>query len=244
MNIIICEDELFWSNALRESVHQWAYSRSVEMNCLCCVSPKELLIHLNGDIKTDAILLDITFEDSEIDGVATAKHLRGMGHNIPIIFVTGDSSRASDGYLVEAVGFLSKPIDEKRMFLFLDRIIKQQSSEKTIRIASESETANVRLNDIVYVEVMNHTIIYHTIQSDISLRGTLAEALDQLGKEDFVQIHRAYLIPINKIFNIKTAYPYAVDVLKGLTTINLPVGRKFVGRLLELHADEILEKML
>jgi DNA-binding LytR/AlgR family response regulator len=41
-----------------------------------------------------------------------------MGNAIPIIFVTVDAHRAADGYLVEAMGFLPKPIDENRLALF------------------------------------------------------------------------------------------------------------------------------
>lgn len=52
-----------------------------------------------------------------VDGMTLAKHLRQMGNTIPIIFVTVDSLRAADGYLVEAMGFLWKPIDEGRLSL-------------------------------------------------------------------------------------------------------------------------------
>jgi len=173
-----------------------------------------------------------------------AKHLRKMGNTIPIIFVTVDSLRAADGYLVEAMGFLSKPIDEGRLSLFLDRIIKCRKNQRIIKIVAENRLNNVYQKDIMYAEIIDHTVIYHTVKGSLTLRGTLGEVLALLGDEYFVQIHRSYVIALDKIDNIKTTYPYSVSLLENNGLVDLPVSRKYINKLLEVFSDDVLEKMI
>lgn len=243
MKIAICEDERHWIESLKASISQWADRQKVDLHFDSFFSPQELLKHLSYHTETDAVFLDISLGE-EIDGMTVARHIRKMGNQIPIIFVTVDSVRAADGYLVEAMGFLSKPVDEKRLALFLDRIIQQQKNERIIKVITENAITNLRQREIVFVEVMDHTITYHTIHTQISSRGTLGEVLDQLGDERFVQIHRAYVISKDKIHSIKTTYPYSVSILNGIDIISLPVSRKYIDKLLEIYSDDVLEKMI
>lgn len=173
-----------------------------------------------------------------------AKYIRKMGNKVPIIFVTVDSIRAVDGYLVEAMGFLSKPIDIKRLTLFLDRIIENQKSERSINIQTGNKVVNLRQRDIVFVEVINHTLIYHTIDSEVECRGALSEMLSLWDGGYFIRIHRSYVISKDKIYNIKTTYPYSVNLLKGTEVKNLSVSRKYIDKLLEVYSDDVLGRII
>lgn len=244
VKIAICEDELHWSNEIKKSVSRWAINRNIEMQCNSFRTPGELLHHLTISSGTDLVLLDICLGNEVIDGIVTAKHIRKMGNQIPIIFVTVDSFRATDGYLVEAMGFLVKPIDEKRLALFLDRILRKKKNERIIKIVSDTTVTNVPQSDIVYAEVNNHTIIYHTIQKQISLRGTLSNIMETLGRDNFIQVHRSFVVAKAKIYKIKSTYPYSVDMLKGIDTINLSVSRSYIDNLLAEYSDDMLERLI
>ena len=244
MKIVICEDERHWSNEIKKTVHRWAINRNIEMQCDSFSTPQELIHQLTIYSDTDAVLLDISLGNEVIDGMIAAKHIRKMGNHIPIIFVTVDSFRAADGYLVEAMGFLGKPIDEKMLSLFLDRILKKKKNEKIIKIISENVVANVPQSDIVYAEISNHTIIFHTVQKQICRRGTLTDIMEILGNDNFIQIHRSFVIAKSKIYKIKSTYPYSVDMLKGIDTINLPVSRSYIENLLAVYSDDMLERLI
>jgi len=244
VKIVICEDERYWHDALYAAIHKWAKNKKVEVKCDSFSSPQKLINYLSTNGEIDVLFLDISLGDEVIDGVAAARHIRKTGNRVPIIFVTVDSARAVDGYLVEAMGFLCKPIDEKRLSLFLDRIIRQKQNERTIPIMSETGVINVPQSEIVYVEIINHTIYYYTDKREISLRGTLAETLDLLGNENFVQVHRSYVVSKLKIKEIKATYPYSVSLAYGTEIKVLPVSRNFANRLMEMYADEVWEMMI
>ncbi|WP_312448147.1 LytR/AlgR family response regulator transcription factor [Lacrimispora sp.] len=244
MKVVICEDEQYWTETLKTSIAKWAAARKVPFHCDSFVLPQELINHLTKNLDTDVLFLDISLGEQVVDGMTLAKHLREMGNTIPIIFVTVDSLRAADGYLVEAMGFLSKPIEEVRLSLFLDRIIKRQKNQRIIKIAAENRLNNVYQKDIVYVEIIDHTVIYHTVKYKLTLRGTLGEVLVLLGDEYFVQIHRSYVIALDKIDNIKTTYPYSVSIHENNGLVDLPVSRKYINNLMEAFSDDVLEKMI
>lgn len=216
----------------------------METHCTCFASPQELINHLAKQSDIDVLLLDITLGDEVKDGMSLAKHIRKSGNCIPIIFVTVDSLRATDGYLVEAMGFLPKPIDENRLTLFLDKIIKQKAGKKIIRIATENQMAYIYHSDIVYADIIDHKVTYHTLQSSISLRGTLGEVLAILDDDKFVQIHRSYVIALDKIDSIKTTYPYSVNLLMKGKIISLPVSRNYIKYLMEMYTDDIFERLI
>ena len=242
MKIVICEDEQYWTEALKMSISKWAVKRKINLQCINLSSPQELLNYFENHIDADVLFLDISFGEEVIDGMILAKRIRKMGNSVPIIFVTVNSFRAADGYLVEAMGFLAKPIDDKRLFLFLDQIIKKDRNQKVISIMSEGRMMNIYQSDIVYAEVMDHTITYYTTQGKISFRGTLGKVLETLDEECFVQIHRAYVIALDKIESIKTTNPYAVDLVKNNEIINLPVSRKYINNFLKVYSDDIWER--
>lgn len=244
MNIIICEDERYWSNEIKKAVSRWSINRHIDIQCNCFSTSQELIQHLSILSDTDAVLLDISLGDGVIDGMAAAKYIRKMGNQTPIIFITVDPSRAADGYLVEAMGFLGKPIDEIRLALFLDRILAKKKNERIIKIVSETTVINVPQRDIVYAEVKNHTITYYTIQEAISLRGTLTDIIKTLGSENFIQIHRSFIIAKTKIYKIKSTYPYSVDIQKGNDIINLSVSRSYITNLLAVYSDDLLERLI
>ena len=118
MKIAICEDDEFWIESLLTSVSQWAKIRNIELSCCKFYSPQTLIKFLLNKTDIDVVFLDISFEKESINGMNAANYIRKLGNKIPIIFVTVDLIRAAEGYLVEAMGFLSKPIDIKRLTLF------------------------------------------------------------------------------------------------------------------------------
>jgi DNA-binding LytR/AlgR family response regulator len=244
MKAVICEDERYWSDVLKEFISRWAANKNIEVQCVDFSSSQELIQYLRVHMDIDVVLLDISLGSEDIGGMTAAKYIRKMGNRVPIVFVTVDSARAIDGYLVEAMGFLKKPVDEKRLSLFLDRVVKLKKPEQVFNIITESTVNNVHQRDIIFVEVNNHTIIYHTAREKIRLRGTLNEVMQLLGCENFVQIHRSYVISKSKIYRIKTTYPYSVDLLNGHEVMNLPVSRNYINHLLEVYSDEVLERIL
>ena len=126
----------------------------------------------------------------------------------------------------------------------MDRIIENQKSERSLKIQMGNKIVNLRQRDIIYVEVINHTLIYHMIDSRVECRGSLSEMLNLWDNDCFVQIHRSYAIQKDKIYDVKTTHPYSVNILKGIEIINLSVSRKYIDKLLKVYSDDVLGRII
>lgn len=244
MKIVICQEEQYWIDTLKTAIAKWSSVRNIKCATTYFLSPQEMITYFTTHLDIDVLFLDISLGNQEIDGVILAKHIRKMGITVPIIFVSVDSYRAVDGYLVEAMGFLSKPIDENRFSLFLDRIVKKQRSKKAIKITVGGHIRNIFQDDIIYAEIHDHTVMYHTTQECLKFRSTLKEVLSTLDSAFFMRTHRSYIIRLDKIQSIKTTYPYSVNLHLDNEIVRLPLSRSYIDELLEVYSGDILGEMI
>ena len=117
--LIICDDENTQLSLLESYVGEWARERRQETDITLCRSAEELLFRREEKRETDILLLDIDMP--RMDGLSLARRLREQGEGAQIIFVTGLSDYALEGYEVEAVSYLLKPVKKDRLFACLDR---------------------------------------------------------------------------------------------------------------------------
>ena len=125
MRIAICDDERYWVDTLHKMVTQWALERStlvdIEIYSMGSQLEEDLLLkHAHFDV----IFLDIEFHE-ENNGIDISKSIRRMGNNVQIIFVSAYALKASEGYYVDALGFLVKPYEYKNVAHFLDAASKK-----------------------------------------------------------------------------------------------------------------------
>ncbi|MCL1802041.1 MAG: LytTR family DNA-binding domain-containing protein [Eubacteriaceae bacterium] len=244
MKIAICDDEVYWNDSLRDSVMQWAEDKKVNVECFSFYEPQSLIDKLGLNECIDLILLDISFREEMMDGIQAAEAIRQSGSEIPIVFVTAGMSRAADGYIVKAMGFIGKPPDKERLGLYLGRVLKQKESEKSIKIDTGTELAVISVEDIAYLEVIDHTLIYHTIRGDIELRGSLRDALILLESDSFIQVHRSYAVSVEKIHSIRKRRPYSANLYIGFKIISIPVSRKYVSALSIAYAKAVIGQII
>lgn len=126
LSVTICDDEpeqTFWLETL---VRQWARERKAEVDIACCRNGEQFLFW-QEERHTDIALLDIDMPG--MDGIGLARRLREMGDDMQILFVTGHGDYAVEGYEVEAVSYLMKPVGQERMFQCLESAQGQKKRE-------------------------------------------------------------------------------------------------------------------
>ena len=107
-HIAICDDEAAMRDDLRERIGCFCAERGDEADIRCYASGDELLREL--DPGTGIILLDIGMAGT--DGMEAARALRRRGCNALLLFITGMTGYALDGYSVHAFAFLPKPVTD------------------------------------------------------------------------------------------------------------------------------------
>lgn len=147
----------------------------------------------------DVIFLDIDM--AGINGMKTAKLIRKKDENTAIIFITRMARYAVEGYAVAALDFIVKPLDyasfSVKMRRALSRIHKNKSQQ--IQLNIDGEVHFIDTKDILYVEVLNHYVIWHTKAGDYRVWGSLKDATDRIEDPGFCMCNRCYLVNLRHV---------------------------------------------
>lgn len=116
VHFAICDDNNIDSNYVSNLVNKWANERKYQINIDIFDSAEAFLFHYDGNKDYDILLLDI--EMKKMDGVTLAREIRKTNKSVQIVFITGYSDYIADGYDVEALHYLMKPLKEENYLLF------------------------------------------------------------------------------------------------------------------------------
>ena len=159
MFIGICDDDLVQVDFLRSHVELWATSRSMSVRISTFDSAESFLFNYDIDKSIDLLLLDIQM--AKMDGVKLAKQIRKFNKSLQIIFITGYTDYILDGYDVDALHYLLKPVDVPKLYAALDKALEKIAFlERFLMISSAGESFKLPLSSIRYIEVLhNHTSV-------------------------------------------------------------------------------------
>ena len=185
----------------------------------------------------DLILLDI--EMPLLNGIDTARQIRKADPHVLIIFITCLTQYAIEGYSVRALDYMLKPVQYYAFAAKLDQVCEILASRQQNPILISCREGQIKLlpEQILYVEVQNHTLCYHTNQLLFHTTGTqsLGKLAVELKDSGFARCHQAYLINLHYV----TRYDRSTVFLGEET---LPISRTyyrdFVQSLLDYCAGE------
>ncbi|MCH9275708.1 LytTR family DNA-binding domain-containing protein [Bifidobacterium amazonense] len=119
--IAICDDNATDAAYVRALVERWAAARALETKVETFPSAERFLTRYEERQDFDVLLLDV--EMGAMDGVELAKTIRRSSKTVQIVFITGYSDYIAEGYDVEALNYLMKPIGERKLSGVLDRAV-------------------------------------------------------------------------------------------------------------------------
>ena len=133
----------------------------------------------------DILFLDI--EMQHMDGMAAARRIRERDNTAVIVFITAAPQYAINGYEVQALSYLLKPVP---YFAF------RQELKRSIDM-------RVELADVLYLESIRHTIIVHTLSGKLSVSGTLKDFEERLADQDFFRSNSCYLVNLRHVVGVE-----------------------------------------
>ena len=185
----------------------------------------------------DVILMDI--EMPNLDGMQTARRLRRMDENVCLIFVTNLAKYALEGYEVRAMDFLVKPVEYQNFSLKLRRALdyRERTRQRELIVTLPGSVRRIPLDELYYIEVMDHTLVYHTASGDLSERSSIKERENQLSQYGFARCNNSFLVNLRYVTSMS-----ATEIT--LRQTRIPIGRtkkkEFVQRLTEYMGDSVL----
>ena len=131
-----------------------------------------------------------------MDGMQAAMRIRDMDKNVIIIFITNSAQFAVQGYKVEALDYVLKPIQYFAFSQVLHNAVKKVhgKSKFYIHLLQESKMIRLDADQILYIESRGHTIIYHTEVGEYAERGSLKGAEEKLAQRHYYKCNNCYLV--------------------------------------------------
>lgn len=149
----------------------------------------------------DAVFLDI--EMPHLSGMELAKRLRKEGSDCCIAFVTNQPQYALQGYEVEAVSYLIKPVKYAGVATALKRVKQRLAArrrEVNVVINTRQELKVLPSSEILYVEAEKHNLLWHTAGGEIfRTRDSMKAAEEKLAEADFCRCNSGYLVNLRRV---------------------------------------------
>ena len=145
----------------------------------------------------DLVLLDI--EMPEIDGIALAKNLRKFSKDVPIVFLTSHIEYALEGYEVNALRYLTKPVDPEKLRKVLVLVNDRLRRQRTLWIKTELGEQKILVKDVLFMEAQDQNVLIYTTKEAYCVRYNLSDYEKELAQDGFFRIHRSYLASLAHI---------------------------------------------
>lgn len=201
MKIAICDDDSLQLEILTKYCKNWAESFNNKADIITYPSAEAFLFAYEEGLNFDVLLLDI--EMKGVSGMDLAKELRNLKDDITIIFITGIKDYVFEGYHVQALDYILKPVKEQPLECALNKALEKSTlKEPFILIELNGQVIKVKEKYICYIESMGHNTILHTDVKKYESKKSISSFEKDLNDNLFFRCHRCYLINIAKIETI------------------------------------------
>ena len=163
MRIAVCDDEERFLNDIRGHIYRICNSMDIVVDCF---SGGKSLIKAFEKKGYDVAFLDI--EMPEMDGIVLARKLRELSRDLNIVFLTGHVEYALEGYEVNALRYLTKPVREDKLKEVLRYVSGKLTGSRRIKVRLDGEDTFIDVGDIIYLEAQNQYIMIYTRNGDFT----------------------------------------------------------------------------
>ncbi len=135
-------------------------------------------------------------------GLETVRKLRMTDQTVSVIFTSRKNTYAPEGYDVNAMAYLIKPV---LYFTFVSKLEKARtirdllSNDPPLIISLKDRTVVLRMSELYYVENDAHMVIYHTARGSFKVRRTMAEVEEELSGGSFASCGQSYLVNLQHV---------------------------------------------
>lgn len=150
----------------------------------------------------DLVFLDIYLPG--MSGIDTARALRARMPGCVLVLVTVSTQHALEGYEVEAVTYVVKPLSAEKMdkaLALVRRVFDEHS--RIIRVPAQGGPLELPLLEIRYVEVYDKAALFHLPGGTVTARIPLDEVERELGGAPFLRCHRSYIVNLTYVTGIE-----------------------------------------
>lgn len=201
MHIAILDDVLADRQSLYSIVQRYFEERSLQV-WMKTYEDGETLLREYHEQNFDLMFLDIFMEGK--NGMEIAHELRARNYQGSLIFTTSSKEYAVEGYEVQAMNYLLKPVSEASVFHVLNRCEHVCRQAKNYIVVKEGRLmVKILLNTILYTDYYNHYIQIHTKEHTYRTYLSFADFSELLkGYPQFISCYRNMIVNMDHVETI------------------------------------------
>ncbi|RTZ03968.1 LytTR family DNA-binding domain-containing protein [Flavobacterium sp. GSP6] len=152
--------------------------------------------------------VDVIFLDIQMPQLTGLQISKIISKDIKVIFTTAYPDYALEGFELNAIDYLLKPISFERFYQAASKVNivpkREINSNKEleftfIKTDGKNKFSKIFLNDVLYAESLQNYVCIHTAFQKIITHSSLKNVIESLPQNDFVQIHKSYVIALKQI---------------------------------------------
>lgn len=240
LNTIIVDDEPLARDILETYIEQIP-----ELNLVAKCSNA---LEANNELQSNQI--DLMFLDIQMPQITGTDFLKSLNNPPMVVFTTAYPNYAIEGFELDALDYLLKPISLDRFMKAVNRALEMQqllaggtsetaeivdspSGEKEdfIFVKSDKKLIKIHYSDIIYIEGLKDYVIIRCKDSRVITLQTMKSLESKMPSNIFKRIHRSYIANLNEINAI---VGNMIEVTEKGQTKNLPIGKNYKDELLEI----------
>lgn len=231
MRVVIVEDDEAAKQRLEACLRQYEAECGSQFSIQWYENGFDFLEKWHQD--AEIIFMDVDMPG--MNGIETARRMRESDPNVVLIFVTNLAQYAIEGYSVDAMDYVLKPVEYFAFKLKIKKALRIVSSsvEKIIPITCEGQMHYLKSSEILYIEVEKHLLTYYTVHGTFVCEGSLKSVEESLVGTDFYRCNYCYLVNLQYVSSVGAA-----DVHVGEHVLQISRNRRkgFLEKLTEYYA--------
>lgn len=238
IKVLVVEDESIVSKDIQNSLVKLGYT------VVGAAATGERAIELAAEIKPDIVLMDIMLKGA-MNGIEAAEQIRNL-LRIPIIFLTAytDDATLAKAKITEPFGYIIKPFKEIDLHTNIEMAIYKHAREvevlreidllhsivenkevnnlDSIFIKANSKLIKINKSNIYYIEALKDYVVIHTKDTRYTIHSTMKDIEIKMGLDDFIRVHRSFIVRLDKIASIDFPNLFLEDEKK-----MIPIGGSY-----------------
>lgn len=151
----------------------------------------------------DVILMDI--EMALMDGMEAARQIRRVDGEVVILFITNAPQYVTQGYTVDALDYVLKPITYFSFSQKMGRALARRRLRRRqfLMVPVRGGARKVDAAQIDYIEVRDHELVYHLGEDALSVKGTLSDVEQGMERGTFFRCGASYLVNLERVERVE-----------------------------------------
>ncbi len=176
--------------------------------------------------------IDLIFLDIQMPQLTGVELIRSLKNPPMVIFTTAYPNYAVEGFELDAVDYLLKPISKDRFIRAVQKAeemaeLRQSENHHAanfIFVKADKKMIKLKYDDILYVEGLKDYVIIRTTEGRVITLHTMKGLEEKLPQDKFIRIHRSFIVGISKV---QAVVGNMIEIMQSNQRKQLPIGKSY-----------------